>query len=280
MPTGLSRYDAKFGGMEIGSTTLVLAHTGEGKSSLVRQCMVGAAEAGIPALDISLEDPEDRDHDRILANRSSIPSRTLNLLECEPGELQRLKLVADTIPDDYYLTHVNPRAGGLLKLIEGWTRERRDEGYEGPLVVSVDYLQKLAADEGVLGELGNELGEWARTEKSSALLASQVRSDAVSEARRRYANAKPPAQKPANWQDFISYFQPQQGDAKFCRRLEESAKAMWCWFRPGRWAKDFAGWDVRDDFGEIHVVKANFGETGFGTFGWDGPTQRIYERAK
>lgn len=278
VPTGLGAYDAKFGGLERGCVTLGIAHTGEGKSSLARQTMVGAAEAGVPALDLSLEDPPDRTADRILANRTGIPSKDLNLLDVDASDVARLRLVADTLPDDYYLVHKNPRATGLLDVVRSFAKQERSKGYKGPLAVCVDYMQKLAATEDALGELGNELAEWAKEEDSAVLACSQVRSDAVIQARNRFNAARPPAQRPANWQDFASYFQPHPGDAKFCRRLEESAKAVWVFFRPARWAKDFAGWDVQDDFCELHVVKANFGETGFATLGWDGQTQRIYQR--
>lgn len=278
VPTGLGSYDAKFGGMELGCATLVLAHTGEGKSSLVRQCMVGAAEAGVPSLDFSLEDPESKTLDRILSNRSGVPSKSLNSLELAKGDLPRLQQVAATLPDDYYLDHRACRSSDLLARLRHWTKERRQAGYRGPLCCAVDYLQKVEATEELLGELGSQVANWAKEEDSAALCASQVRSEATISARNRFAAAKPPSSKPANWQDFIAYFQPQPGDAKFCRRLEESAKSVWAYFRPGRWAKDFAGWDVQDNFAELHVIKSNFNETGYATLGWDGATQRIFQR--
>jgi replicative DNA helicase len=281
IPTGFDGYDREFGGMELGCTTLAISHTGEGKSSLVRQVMMRAARAGVPCLDWSLEDPEARTHDRQLANETGIPSKRLNTFEVSKEELARLRSAADKTPKSYYLVHENPGLHGLLPATRDWIADVRRGGYDGPVLVGLDYVQKLIEGnnpEQELALLGSQLGDLMKDEGSSALVASQVRSEAVTEAKNRFAQSKPPATRPANWKDLVAHFRPRMADAEYCRRLEKSAKAVWVYWRPGRWARDHAGWEVADDCAELHVIKSNFGATGHSELGWDGPTQRIFQR--
>lgn len=272
-PTGLSKFDERFGGLELGCVTLLMAHTGEGKSSLMRQLLLGASDAGLPVLDISVEDPAEKTADRVLSNRTGIPSQSLNRLEVSPQELARLRSVAHSLPD-WDAVDQNPGAEGLLPLIRRWLAAQPD----GPALVGIDYLQRLADTEETLGRLGNALADLAKERGIAILAASQVKSEAVAEARRRFNFAKAPPAMPSNWLDFARYFQPQLSDAKACRRLEESAKCAMVFFRPGRWARSICGWQVDDSICELHIIKSNFGATGYFTLGWDGPTQRIYQR--
>lgn len=67
------------------------------------------------------------------------------------------------------------------------------------------------------------------------------------------------------------------GDTEYCRRAEKKAKVVMVWFRPGKWAREFANWEVSDNLAQLHVIKANFGETGYATLKWSGETQLISE---
>lgn len=271
IPTGLASFDDKFGGLEVGCVTLLLAHTGEGKSSVVRQFLLGAADRGVRVLDISLEDPEDKTMDRILSNRANVPSFALNRLEPSKQQMRAIDSVVDMIPE-WDCVNENPGLDGLVPLIVSWLKENP----AGPRLIGIDYIQRIADTEESLGRLGNDLADLAKKYNIAILVASQVKSDAIAEARKRMNFSKPPAVCPPTWRDFTRYFQPQMSDAKLCRRLEESAKCVLCFFRPGRWGKSMYGWDVPDNSGELHVLKANFGALGHFSFSWDGVTQRIF----
>ena len=280
VPTPFPRYNEVFGGIEIGVATLILGHTGDGKSSLLLELAVGGARASIPSLLLSTEDPKKKTLDRSLAQMTGISSLSLNRKVVTKAEARRLVSAADDMPD---LLHFSVQPMSAAECIDGvrrWVARQREDGYAGPLLVIVDYLQALietSSPETELADFEKEMNGLAGKEGIAIIVASQIRSEALNEAKRRFWAAKPPSTTPSQWKDMIGYLRPQLGDTEYSRRVEKSSKCIWVWFRPGRWARDLAGWDVADDVGEIHVLKANFGPTGPSEVRWDGATQRVYD---
>lgn len=278
IPTPWARFNKVYGGIEISVGTLLVGHTGDGKSSV----LLAIAEEGskhVETLLVSAEDPLPRTADRQLSGATGISTLALNRKDVTEDEGQRLISAAAAFPERLEVYAGPLSCDEAAALVKTWVASKRKKSKK-PLLVCIDYLQALIDTSNPEQELANfvrEMNGLASKEGIAVVLASQVRSDMLNQAKNRLNAAKPPPSKPPNWKDFISFLRPQLGDTEHCRRAEKATKAVLVWFRPGRWAKDLAGWYVDDDIGELHVLKANFGPTGYATLRWEGATQRVYD---
>lgn len=276
VPTGLRTIDDLFGGMEIGVATLVTAHTGEGKTSLLARFLRGAGEADLGALGWLLEDPEDRVADRYLAEPTGLDTRDLGRLKLAPDVPKRLEALrydwghnvrvkfGHVTPEDIVrVAERTAKAGGIL----------RPDGSRAPLrFVAVDYAQAFADDEGsmeaVCAWTARSLNELAGEYGFAAAFGSQAKTDVIRRGRLLWEQT--------NGED-ASGFRPGKGDAKWSQRLEEYTKANWSWFREGRWRRHLGDTGAKDDRGELNVNKQNYGPEGQAILGWHGPTTSIFD---
>lgn len=272
VPTGLKSFDARFGGLEVGILTLVVGHTGDGKTSVLGQLAKGAASAGFGVLLVLLEDPLARIADRYLAGVMGESANKISRLNFGTGErleaalteldwAKRVGVVAGMYsPDD------------VLDLVNRTT----DVGGAPLGLVIVDYAQGFsdAAEnmEKVCAQMARNLNGVAGERKLACVFGSQVATDVLHRGRTRWERTLA-LQRPDE-----GGFRPGKGDVMWARRLEQYSKAVWYIFRPGRWRRELGDEGATDDTMEITVGKANYGAEGCETFAWHGPSTSISDR--
>ncbi len=281
VPTGLKAFDERFGGSEIGVNTLVVAHTGEGKTSVLAQMCEGAARAGLGAKFYVLEDPEDRVCDRVLASITGACANDIARLRVDPARLEASMPSLDWARRIDLVTDLHTTADVLADL-----DDTAEVGGAALRFAAVDYAQGFSEDdrgmERTCSSLCMGLREWSKRRRAATALGSQVRSEVLARGRARWERSLgDPRRRPD-----VSGFRPGKGDAMWSQRLEQYSKAVWYVFRPGRWWKEMCAGDpdraaqVPDDAIELRVGKQNFGPEGWETFHWDGATTRIGEVAR
>lgn len=280
VPTGLPAFDEKFGGTEIGVNTLVVAHTGEGKTSVLAQLAEGAARAGLGAKLYVLEDPEDRVCDRVLSVITGVSANAISRLNADPAALAVALPQLDWARRISLVTDLHTTEDVLADL------EATTEVGGAPLrLAAVDYAQGFVEDdkgmERMCSTLCMGLREWSKRRRAASVLGSQVRSEVIARGRARWERSLQAAERDNKRRPDISGFRPGKGDAMWSQRLEQYSKAVWYPFRPGRWWKEMCAGDaaraavMADDTIELRVGKQNFGPEGWETFRWDGATTRI-----
>nr|MBA2630536.1 hypothetical protein [Thermoleophilaceae bacterium] len=95
IPTGLRTLDSAFGGLERGVQTLVIGHTGDGKTTFIQNLIRGAAQAGIGCAFFVLEDPARKVADKVFAGEMGISANLLGRLEVGADLPERLDAVLD-----------------------------------------------------------------------------------------------------------------------------------------------------------------------------------------
>jgi replicative DNA helicase len=270
VPTGFEKLDSEYGGLRIGVVTELLAHTGDGKSAFIRQATEGAARAGVGALVIYGEDPEDATAERQLAADTGLNTAAVGRLDLQGPELDNIDRAVDRAVG--WAGRVLPNfeshdVDSVLELIDATATV--GIGNDSLKLVAIDYAQVLGTSRNLeddIARLGEELHARARERKFAVLIGSQVSNDVVKRGREGWFSKRD-----------ISQIRPSLGDTEWCKRLEKYSKAVWALIRPGRWQREW-GEDVADDVAELHVVKANFGGMGYIELGWDGPTTRFSNR--
>lgn len=264
--TGFRDLDTTFGGVRIGVPTEVIAHTGDGKSALLRQFAEGCAKDGGGVLWLVGEDPEDATAERQFAGDTGIDSMDIGRLELNTAQLEQIDLAvkqagpwAKRIAPVFDLMTVDE----VLQIVDDTTTI----GGAPLREVVLDYVQIFGDAnnlEAEVARLGLEMQQRSKERRLAVLLGSQVSNDVVKRGRERYRATHD-----------ISDMRPSIGDTEWCKRLEKTVKAVWSMFRPGRWKKEFGDPDERDDYAELHVIKQNFGGMGWISLRWDGPTTRF-----
>jgi replicative DNA helicase len=272
VPTGLRAFDERFGGLELGILTLLVGHTGDGKTTVLAHLAEHAARAGFGVLLVLLEDPADKLADRLLAKVTGITANKITRLQ-----------VADTARFDAAVPHLewtkrvglvagNYSPDEVLQLVKD-----TDAVGGAPLgLVVVDYAQGFLDDEigmeQVCARMARALNGVALERNLSCVFGSQVKSEVLQRGRQRWERTS------ASGEPDESGFRPGKGDVMWSRRLEQYAKAVWYLFRPGRWRRELGVETARDDVIELHVGKANYSQEGAESFRWDGATSTIADR--
>lgn len=270
VPTGLPAFDARFGGTEIGVSTLVVGHTGDGKTSYLAQMCEGAARAGFPVRFYVVEDPEDRVADRVLAAITGASANDISRLRVDPDRLDgALDGHLDWARNIALVTDIST-VDALLEDLES----------SDARFAAVDYAQGLSEDdkgmERMVSKLCMGLGKWAKRTRSASALGSQVASEVLQRGRNRWERSLQTGRTPD-----VSGFRPGKGDAMWSKRLEQYSKAVHFVWRKGRWWKEMCAGDSAraaqcpDNTIEVRVGKQSYGPEGWETFGWDGATTRI-----
>lgn len=268
VPTGFEKLDSEYGGIRMGIVTELMAHTGDGKSAFMRQCVEAAARAGCGVLWICAEDPEDATAERQLSGTTGIGTTAIGRLDLDSNELGRLEQAADGAAS--WAKRILPvfedqDVESVLKVID----ETTSVGGAPLGAVYIDYAQILGQSRNLeddIAELGKGCHARSRDRRFATMVGSQVKTDVVQRGREAFFAKHD-----------IMQIRPSLNDTEWCRRLEKLSKAVWSLFRPNRWKREF-GEDVEDDCAELHIVKANFGGMGWIELGWDGPTTRFLNR--
>lgn len=264
--TGFRELDSTFGGVRIGVPTEVIAHTGDGKSAILRQFAEGCARDGGGVLWLVGEDPEDATAERQFSGDTGIDSMDIGRLELSAGQLEQIDLSvkqagpwAKRIAPVFDLMSVDE----VLQTVD----ETTTIGGAPLKEVILDYVQIFGDSDNLESEIARlALGMKSRSQERrlAVLLGSQVSNDVVKRGRERYMATHD-----------ISSMRPSIGDTEWCKRLEKTVKAVWAVYRPGRWKKEFGDPNAVDDHAELHVIKQNFGGMGWISLGWNGPTTRF-----
>jgi replicative DNA helicase len=274
VPTGLSAFDDKFGGLEIGVLTLVLGHTGDGKTSLLGHLAKHAALAGVGVLLILLEDPAGKLADRYLASTLGVSANDLARLKFD--DQRRLDAAADL--DSKWAQYVGLISGQYSSTeVKNHIRQTTHIGGAPVGLVVVDYAQSFGAEdrgmEAVCADMAWTLNALAEERELAVVLGSQVSSECLARGRTRFERTL------ASGKPDVRGFIPGPGDVMWARRMEQYAKAAMYVFREGHWRRKMGDAGARDNTIEVGYFKANFGPTGAAVFDWDGQSCTITDRA-
>lgn len=264
--TGFRDLDNSFGGVRIGVPTEVIAHTGDGKSALLRQFAEGCARDGGGVLWLVGEDPEDATAERQFAGDTGIDSMDIGRLELSKEQLEQIDLA---------VKQAGPWAKRIAPVFDLMTVDEALAAVDETTTIGGAPLREVVLDyvqifgdannlEAEVARLGLEMQSRSKERRLAVLLGSQVSNDVVKRGRERYQATHD-----------ISSMRPSIGDTEWCKRLEKTVKAVWSMFRPGRWKREFGDANERDDYAELHVIKQNFGSMGWIPLRWDGPTTRF-----
>lgn len=277
VPTGLKAFDTRFGGLEIGILTLVVGHTGDGKTSFMLQLAKGAAEAGFGVLLFLLEDPSEKIADRLLAGMMGESANKLGRLQVDMGARGEAAYKALSWSHRVDIREGYVTGAEVLDIVSKTT-----DVNGAPLgLVVVDYAQGLQDDDGrmeqICASVARSLNIVARTKRIACVFGSQVKSEVFERGRSRweYAMRKTGEAKSGD----VGGFRPGKGDVMWARRMEQYAKACWYLFRPGRWRRELGDSAANDNTMEVNVGKANYSPEGLEVFEWQGSSCTISDRA-
>ena len=271
IPTGLPELDKVFGGLEIGILTLLVGHTGDGKSAVMAHLAKAAATAGFGVLLVLLEDPHQKLSDRYLAQVLGMSANKLARLDF--GDPRRLAAAAKSVEWARHVALINESS--TVEQVVDLVGRAAEKGVGGrPLgLVLVDYAQSFVGAESGLeatcAKLAHGLNDLSKEHGFASVLGSQVATWVLERGRTRWERTM------TKGDPDVRGFQPGKGSAMWARRLEQYSKAVWCIFRPGRWEREMLNEEAVDDTIELWVVKANFGPEGSVALSWDGPTATI-----
>lgn len=151
LPTGIKRLDAEIGGLGPGSTMIIGAENGLGKSSVKLDAAITNAEAGVRTGILSCEDTPDVLGCRILARFSEVDSRKIRRKAFSAEEEKRLRAGAEKARAMEENLRISYHVGSPLEEVRDGLKELADEGCE---VVWMDYIQKVR---GVTDDRRNEV---------------------------------------------------------------------------------------------------------------------------
>jgi len=266
VPTGFNVIDRTFGGIRRGTTTELMAHTGDGKSTFARQICESVAKSGGGVLWFCGEDPEDATAERYLADGAGITATQMGRLDLSVKELAAIDKTATSASSWAKRVEVIFEAPTVDEVLER-VLDTKSVGGASLLLGVFDYAQIFGDStnlETEIAKLSTKLNQMSGERRLASLLLSQVSNDVIRRGRDKF-----------NSSHDINGYIPTLGDTEWCRRAEKSCKAVWSLIRPGRWIKE-NGEEAEDNTAELHVKKANFGPLGWETIGWDGPKCRFF----
>lgn len=275
IPTGLRALDKTFGGLERGVQTLIIGHSGDGKTVTIENLVEGAARHKLGAALVVIEDPERKSADKAFAKELGISSNLLGRLEVDSDLPQRLDAVltgehwSDYVA--FHAGHVEPDE--VLEVIKSLAKVGINDAPLG--LVAIDYAQGFLdteeSMEAICARMARNLNILAGEYNLATVFGSQAKPAVIQRGRAQWERSE---------DGDIEGYRPGRGDAMWSGRLEQYSKAVWTIFRPGRWRQSHGDSTARDDTIEINIVKANFGPEGRVVLGWKGETGRIFDRTE
>jgi replicative DNA helicase len=164
LETGLTALDAKLGGLDPGTLTILAARTSLGKSALGIQIAAHCAENAGPAVIFSLEMTVPEMTERLMSLLSSIPLGRIRHGRTDASDSQRLATLKRTTLDTMPL-YLCERPAVTWQQILSHARRLKANG--GLRLVVVDYLQLMASD-GKPENRATEVGGFAQGLKALA----------------------------------------------------------------------------------------------------------------
>lgn len=265
IPTGLTSLD-DYGLLEPGILTVIMAHPGDGKTSVALQLLRGAVGAGFTPRACLYEDPLPLVADRLTAGEMGESAFKLRRLKLE-SESIGARLAAATEALDWTRQVIISERSPISEQLE---EELAECGTETGLLV-VDYAQAFDAEkdeksvERVIARIAWSLSIWAKKTRNSAVLFSQVKNEVIQRGRKWFdtwkynkdrANERIVADPAA-----VEGFRPKDGDAQWSTALYQRAKDFISVFRPGNWLNK-EGIVSKDDVMEFLRTKGNYAGMG------------------
>jgi len=174
---GLPEMREMLGDLEIGSVTFLGADTNVGKSSILLEMLLGAAERTVVAGYISREDLRVLIGRRFLAMLSGVPAHRIKRKEVSREEWQRLTHAAQALQNLSPRLLVNQHRGGTeLGVCAAMTRMAQ----RGAKLIGVDYAQAIELSGGAvdrrneLARVCKRIGSHAERVGVAVVIASQL----------------------------------------------------------------------------------------------------------
>lgn len=264
IPTGIISLD-DLGIGEKGILTIIQAHAGEGKSTWARLLLKGAVEYGHEALFYPFEDPEYQIGVSLISGLMNVSGWDLKRGAVEGNVLERINAATE-----------KSRWAEKVKMetekvpYKDLIRQMDDEFKSNPRCrfAVVDYLQAFDAEddekstERVISRLTWSLAELAKEYNATIYAFSQVKKEVRDRGKaifdRYVANAQFKGTELKPSEHLVIGFKPLQGDGQWSSSLYHYAKDIRTWWRPGRWLHTMGFKDIRDNYGLLETLKANF----------------------
>ena len=194
--TGFPTLDDKLGGLEGGTVTLLAARPNIGKTTLANQWAYTAARAGAPVLYLSYENPPADLVRKHLTRLAQVPALDALRGKASPDKLAAAAVTyRDQVGDRLYFAAATA-ATDTATIRELAGRVARRHPGTGPVLIVVDYLQKLAqakSGDGRRAGLDDLRGQVGRCVQELRDLAADLRAPVLAVAtvnRQAYADGK------------------------------------------------------------------------------------------
>lgn len=196
LPTGLDELDRLVGGFEPGTLTVLMARPNAGKTTLVNQWGYAIAKGGSPVLYLSFENPPADLIRKHIVRIAGVPASDVLRGRAPQDRLAQAAQVFTRDVGDrlYFVAGTAATNVGAIAAMAHRIRRRHPDA--GPMLIVVDYLQKLATRpgdgprgagyddlRGNVSRVSQELRDLARAVASPVLAISSVN-------RAAYANEK------------------------------------------------------------------------------------------
>lgn len=180
LPTGLGIERVVPGGIPRGKVTTVFGESGNFKTTVKNNIVLGIAEAGYRVLDVSLEDADELTAHRFLAKQTGLNYGRISAGALTEGDREKLELSEQAISIGKNVI----LAGEILPNIDEIIRTARAYKHRGGLdAVVVDYVQLLesrnprASQKEVLDEIMRKSQLAAKRDNMAYIIVSQVKQD-------------------------------------------------------------------------------------------------------
>lgn len=245
LPTGIERFDTRFGGLHRGNLIVVAGRPSMGKSALAHTWQLNQAKAGYKTAIVSMEMTEWELDQRWVSQQSKIPVEQFGSANLGDDDWPKVIQATSTVADlpIYTMEHgtVTPAQ------VRRFARKLQQE--QGLDVLYIDYLQLMKGD-GSHDKRYGEIGEISRALKGLAMelnipvvLVSQLNRDVEHRTDKR----------------------PKMADLRESGDIEQDANVIIFPFRPAAYEEDADPTEA-----ELIVRKNRQGQTGFLRVRWLG----------
>jgi len=269
IPTGIDQID-ETGLGERGILTIIQAHAGEGKTTWARLLLKSAVEFGYDPLFYPFEDPEYQIGITYTAGLMGVSGWDLKRGVVEGNVKERIEAATEKMrwSDRVKLETEKVPYKDLIKQI-------RSEFTSNPRcrMAVVDYLQAFDAEddeksvERIIARLTWELAECAKEFGATIYAFSQVKKEVRDRGKamfdRYVANAQFKGTELKPSEHLVMGFRPLKGDGQWATAIYHYSKDVRTWWRPNNWLREMGYQDVRDNYGLLEIVKANYVPTTF-----------------
>lgn len=280
IPTGIQALD-DYGLLEPGILTVIMAHPGDGKTSVALQLLRGAVGAGFTPRACLYEDPLPLVADRLTAGEMGESAFKLRRLKLDDENISA-RLHAATEALDWTRQVIISERSPVSEELE---EELAEAGGRETGLLVVDYAQAFDAEkdeksvERVIARIAWSLSLWAKQTGNSAVLFSQVKNEVIQRGRKWFDNWKFNQDRAGNVikadPAAVEGFRPKDGDAQWSTALYQRAKDFISVFRPGNWLNK-EGIVSKDEVIEFLRTKGNYAGMGRPVrCKWDGSNSTI-----